>query len=287
MSSFSRGLATAPTQHVHKTLPPTMSGFPGEAEIRYFVKVTVVRQSFFKENPRAQVPFKFFPIEPPRPPSSGSQVYARQKHSWDVASNLPKKEKMKSMFGMKSSTFDVAHSSGILAFSVDARLPEPAILTCNQDIPLAIVIKRLSPSTAQLVLQSLQILVVSSTKVRAHDTFRTEQNSFVMMSKSNMGLRLAFPSGEEGAELIVDDGLWRGQKLPNTVAPSFETCNITRSYALDVRIGLSHEGHALGGDSKVRKYHIQTIASCMLHDSRSCAPTDSLRSHKALCCHSA
>lgn len=39
--------------HVKKTLPPSLSGFPGEAEIRYFVKVTVQRPSFFKENFRA------------------------------------------------------------------------------------------------------------------------------------------------------------------------------------------------------------------------------------------
>ena len=30
-----------------------MTGFPGEAEIRYYVKVTVNRPSLFKENPRA------------------------------------------------------------------------------------------------------------------------------------------------------------------------------------------------------------------------------------------
>lgn len=40
-------------KHVKKTLPPSLNGFPGEAEIRYFVKVTVQRPSFFKENFRA------------------------------------------------------------------------------------------------------------------------------------------------------------------------------------------------------------------------------------------
>ena len=72
-------MAKPATYHVKRTLPPTLSGFPGEAEIRYFVKVTVNRHSFFKENPRAYVPFNFFPIEPPRPPESGSEIFARQK----------------------------------------------------------------------------------------------------------------------------------------------------------------------------------------------------------------
>jgi len=40
-------------RHVKKPLPPTLTGFPGEAEIRYFVKVTVQRPAFYKENFRA------------------------------------------------------------------------------------------------------------------------------------------------------------------------------------------------------------------------------------------
>lgn len=37
-------------RHVKKTLPPSLSGFAGQAEIRYYVKVTVQRPAFYKEN---------------------------------------------------------------------------------------------------------------------------------------------------------------------------------------------------------------------------------------------
>jgi hypothetical protein len=40
-------------RHVKKTLPPSLSGFPGEAEIKYYVKVTVVRPKFYQENIRS------------------------------------------------------------------------------------------------------------------------------------------------------------------------------------------------------------------------------------------
>lgn len=40
-------------RHVRKTLPPTLTGLPGEAEIQYFVKVTVQRPAFYKENFRS------------------------------------------------------------------------------------------------------------------------------------------------------------------------------------------------------------------------------------------
>lgn len=40
-------------RHVRKTLPPSLSGFPGEADIKYFVKATVIRPQFYKENIRS------------------------------------------------------------------------------------------------------------------------------------------------------------------------------------------------------------------------------------------
>jgi len=268
VSNFGLEMPRAPTKHVHKTLPPTLSGFPGEAEIRYFVKATVARHSFFKENARAYVPFNFFPIEAPRPPVSGSQVYARQKHAFTGYAEAPKKEKMKSMFGMKSSTPapSVTGPTDGPFISVDARLPEPAILTCNQDIPLTIIVKRLNSKPDAIYLQSLQVSLIAVTKIRAHEVFRVENNSWIIMSRSNMGVLLPFSSGAEGAEAVVDDALWRGQALPNTVAPTFETCNIARAYTLDVRIGLSYAGATAGG--KVRKHDIPRIVrssvACLL-----------------------
>ena len=41
-----------PNEHVKKTLPPSLTGFPGQAEIKYYVKATVVRPQFYKENYR-------------------------------------------------------------------------------------------------------------------------------------------------------------------------------------------------------------------------------------------
>ena len=46
-------LARASYRHVKNTLPPSLCVIPGEAEIRYFVKATVHRPAFYKENFRA------------------------------------------------------------------------------------------------------------------------------------------------------------------------------------------------------------------------------------------
>lgn len=46
-------MARDSNRHVKKTLPPTFGGFPGMADIKYFVKATVIRPQFYKENIRA------------------------------------------------------------------------------------------------------------------------------------------------------------------------------------------------------------------------------------------
>lgn len=43
-------------RHVKKTLPPSLASFPGEAEIKYFVKATIIRPQFYKENIRTVCP---------------------------------------------------------------------------------------------------------------------------------------------------------------------------------------------------------------------------------------
>jgi hypothetical protein len=40
-------------RHVRKTLPPSLTGLSGVAEIQYYVKATVARPQFYKENIRA------------------------------------------------------------------------------------------------------------------------------------------------------------------------------------------------------------------------------------------
>lgn len=59
-----------------------------------------------------------------------------------------------------------------------------------------------------------------------------------------------------GKEWKIDPTMWNRIPLPNTVAPSFETCNIARTYELEIRVGLAH---GTPGAIKVRAGHIPTI----------------------------
>ncbi|KAI9798633.1 MAG: hypothetical protein M1825_005057 [Sarcosagium campestre] len=224
-------------RHVKNTLPPTLTGLRGEASIEYYVKVTVVRPQFFRENRRARANFKFLPIEPPRPQNRKEETYARRQHQFTAALlSAPQKKGMFS--GLKDSSSQVPSEPP--RFSVDARLPNPPILTCNEPLPLRLLVQRLSQSPEPVHLAMLQIELIGHTHVRAHQLSRQETASWVLVSLSNLGITLGKSSDPVGTEITVDDKFWKNVPLPNTVAPSFETCNITRTYEVEIRVGLQY-----------------------------------------------
>lgn len=253
----------SPHSHVKKTLPPTLVGFPGEAEIRYYVKATINRPSLFKENVRSYVPFNFCPIEPPRPPPSDALGFARRRHQFNMnmpttPTVIPSKSKMASFFsGSKKNNGSTSGSTTPTApfIAVDIRLPEPAILTCAKPVPARLVVTSLNGKINALTLTSLQLEVVAITKIRAQDVGRVERSSTVLFSRSGMAVPLQFghsagreaivPNGGEiETEAEVDSRYWSDTPLPNAIPPSFETCNITRSYEIFARLGIRYDGTA-------------------------------------------
>ena len=230
LSGLGKGRQQMQYTHVKQPLPPSLTGFPGEAEIRYYVKVTVQRPSLFKANRRWVVGFRFMPIELPRPPPSANEVYARRPYSFQPNSAYPQ-------------TFKLAPRG-----EVDARLPSPAVLTCNEPVPLRIILRKLSESSEQLYLILLQLHLIGSTEVRAGDVVRLEPHVWNVMSTNRLVMPIGSPSDTSGTEIVVDKALWDHIPLPNTVAPSFHICNLKRKYDLDVRIGL---GYGMPGNTQV------------------------------------
>ncbi|KAK2021020.1 arrestin [Colletotrichum zoysiae] len=228
-------------QHVTKTLPPSFTGFPNQAEVRYYIKVTIQRPGFLKENWRYQIGFKFMPIEPPRPPATTQEAFARRPFTFKPrAQGLHKKKS--SLFSSGRDDAAASTDSAALPPSIElsARLPHPPILTCNQPIPLRLIAKKLVPSHEQVFLTSIQVELVGKTLVRCHELFNTETSKWVVVTQTGLSVPiLADPASEDlSLESVIPDDLWRSIPLPNTVAPSFTACNLQRHYELDIQLGL-------------------------------------------------
>jgi hypothetical protein len=228
--------------HVTKTLPPSFTGFPGQAEIRYYLKVTVQRPGLFKENWRYQMGLKFLPIEPPRPPKTNQEAYARRPYTFHVPARAPPSpmpqppKQRSSFFGRFSSS--ASSSMATLppqpegppptppSIEISARLPHPPILTCNKPVPLRLIAKKLVPANSEVYLMALQIDLIGKTLVRCHNLANTEITRWVIMSRTNLNVLISRPGDAVGSESIIPDNIWNNIPLPNTVMPSFVTCNL-------------------------------------------------------------
>ncbi|KAK1825828.1 hypothetical protein QBC39DRAFT_38624 [Podospora conica] len=256
--------------HVKKTLPPSFTGFPGEAEIRYYVKVTIQRPGMFRENWRYHIGLKFLPIEPPRPPRTNQEAYARRPFTFRPRSRdpspRPEVKKRPSLFnwtgghssrqstGAQSPTItaptangklDVQPSPGSVSpdigpeIEMSARIPHPAILTCNKPIPLRLLAKKLAAVDAEIFLIALQVDLIGETVVRCQDLIHTEASRWVILNSHGLSIPVSRPGDAVGTEIVVPDTLWKNFSLPNTIMPSFVTCNLSRTYQLEIRLGLS------------------------------------------------
>lgn len=224
-------------QHVRTTMPPSLTGFPRKAEIRYFVKVTIQRPGFFKENWRYQLGFKFLPIELPRPAATAQEAFARRPFAFVPRS--PGQPKRKSSFFSSKSTqvdnVDVVPPS----FDMSARLPHPSILTCNRPVPLRLVAKKMNESQEQVYLSSVEVALVGFTNIRVYDVSHTEVTRWIVCSANNLSIPIGDGKDAVDTETVLPDHVWAHQPLPNTVAPSFTACNLSRRYEIELRVSLS------------------------------------------------
>jgi hypothetical protein len=114
-------------------------------------------------------------------------------------------------------------------------------------MPLRILIQKQNEGPGNVFVSMLQIELIGYTHVRAHDLNRSESSSWVIISHSNMRIPIGSSSDPSGKEWKVPSHYWENAPIPNTVAPSFNTCNISRTYVIEVRIGLTLKGE-VGGD---------------------------------------
>ncbi|MCJ1353014.1 MAG: hypothetical protein MMC33_002998, partial [Icmadophila ericetorum] len=179
--------------------------------------------------------FKFFPIEPPRPAPNRRESYARRQHQFAPPIIGPTRG---SLFRNPSIPEPGAVKPPMV--SIDGRLPDPAIITCNEPLPLRILIKKLNDSPEVLFLRHLQIELVGNTNIRAHELVRQERMSWILVSLNNIQIPLTNSETPRDKEVEIDSSPWKSVPLPNTIAPSFDTCNLSRFYELEIKLGLSY-----------------------------------------------
>ena len=127
-------------------------------------------------------------------------------------------------------------------FTIEARLPSPPIIVPNIQLPLRVILVKIEPYTTPVFIRSLQIHLFAFTEITAHDLKKTDKRIITCLSLAGLQSPVGHDSQPIGEGVEADQALWANAALPDSVPPSFRTCNIWRTYQLEIVLGLSH-GH--------------------------------------------
>lgn len=135
---------------------------------------------------------------------------------------------------------------------IDARLPAPAILVRNHDVPLSLTVRKVNAFAGQLYLRSLHVALIGYTTVQKQQRpssssssrsmrsrspspagrdqqeqgKRTKQrekaDTWVIASTCNLRVPVGHPDAPVGARLALPPALWQDRPVPASVAPSFD-----------------------------------------------------------------
>lgn len=140
------------------------------------------------------------------------------------------------------------HGSDPAWVEVSAYFPLEPTLTCNSALPIRLCIRKLVEYCRSLTLQNLQIMLKGYTNYRTQASEHVNTQSWIIQSLCNLNLPIGREAERIGTEIDIGTSLWDSRLLPESVVPTFKTCNIWRTYELDILLGFQY------GSSSVSKF---------------------------------
>lgn len=255
------------SSHFVGPLPPALSDMNEIASVRYFLKATVRRTSFLKMNIRLYQPIVYISpdiIIPNVSPNeirfarrqvavwmqNPSQEYlAKIKNEPQAEPEKKKKSAFKSLFG-KAAKPPVIPEPSTLPLVLDMRFPN--YFNPTQPLPIRLFIISMAspqtlPTSSVLYLDELTFKLYATTDTRAQMYSKQHTHSVTLLNKTKMGIQLpisefsrtSVPNLPDVWEVELPPTLWENVFIPDSVPPTFQTCNITRSYSFEVIAALS------------------------------------------------
>lgn len=92
-------------------------------------------------------------------------------------------------------------------------------------------------------LRNFQTMLIETTEVRARGSMEVHTRSCVIQTTTRVQHE---PNAMVGSTWSFDDSLWSQHCVPLHLTPTFETCNISRSYKLEIRLGIEFGRNNVG-----------------------------------------
>jgi len=133
---------------------------------------------------------------------------------------------------------DSSGSSTSLLWQIEMELLNGPYLLIGQHIPLRVNITKLRGHDCEVWLNEFQTMLIETTQTKAQSFTNTYCRSWTVQTVANMKRKLCGEDVPVWTTIDLPKAIWMANVLSLAITPSFEVCNIKRTYELEIRLGL-------------------------------------------------
>ncbi|KAJ5741311.1 hypothetical protein N7533_010720 [Penicillium manginii] len=196
-------------------LPPSTGDSTSNAEIVYSLDASVTVGGIFKNVIKKSRQIFFYPA------TSSYQALQSIIHQREVAFRHMEKD-------IKSTpTYGAAIELGMGGH-----------LALGQRVPIKLHVTQSDPTSQDgLILNDYQVMLIQKTMIRVGAQSQVQHLFRTLRTVSNLNLEICLAEMPLNNAMTLSDDSWGPLSLPTDITPTFETCNINRTYKLEVRLG--------------------------------------------------
>lgn len=126
---------------------------------------------------------------------------------------------------------------------INTKLLHGPCLASQTSIPLEIEINKLRGDWSKLKLNDFQTMLIETTHFRVGGSTESLQRYWIIQTVTNMNESLFGEGLPLGDATYLPSSIWSAHPVPSSITPTFEICNIKRTYQLEVRLGFLVGSH--------------------------------------------
>ncbi|OJJ65780.1 hypothetical protein ASPBRDRAFT_60292 [Aspergillus brasiliensis CBS 101740] len=212
-----RRSATHQPRHLLRKLPPSTGNPFTPGEVVYSLEATIMQNGLIYRTHKSTRDISFLPVSPiPKPLQS---VTARK------------------------SVICITKSAELLCppltYEIEAELINGPFLLLGHPITLSVKITNINDEKPDISLRDFQSMLIETTDIRTHGATQSVTRLLIIQTMSNLSQPFVNDgSPTVGSSMSLENGVWSRHCIPHCLTPTFETCNVTRSYKLEIRLGI-------------------------------------------------
>ncbi|ORY75737.1 hypothetical protein BCR37DRAFT_383811 [Protomyces lactucae-debilis] len=222
-------------QHVQQILPPSLAGSE-DVWVRYFVKAVVQRPSKLSLNYRSYAPFLFLPIDRPRADEGASTAFfVKRQHTLSILDDAKRPRGLLGAFQEPKKRM-----SDTIAIEIRQPNPPTVVPGVPANIELLGYIETNFNDLSDLRITHISVYFLATTRIKAQNLKRTLGGRLPVYA-TDLNIPFKRASGPTVPACHVHMA-----RLPTPLivatdcAPTFVTCNISRTYEFEFNITVQH-----------------------------------------------